>query len=223
MIKYFLILLTLSTVAFKVSAQENVEVEILYITDKLSLSLYESADQRSKVLQYLDSGDRLEVIQNSGNYAYVMTESDKKGWVKRAYLASEIPTVLLFEQEQEKTEALVQELNKLANSSLVIEQYEKDMDALSENLNTMMEAKEAVQTELDEIKQQVEEKQRKSDLVVEATQHKADPLEVLITIALGYWRYLLPICFGFILIGFIIAKQLLQSRIKKKFQGIKVW
>ncbi|MFT5663764.1 MAG: hypothetical protein ACI9JR_001153, partial [Gammaproteobacteria bacterium] len=179
--------------------------------------------QRSKVIQYLSSGDKLEATKNSGNYAYVSTDSGNNGWVKSAYLVPEIPTVLLLEQEQEKTKALVQELNKIANSSQIIEQYEKDMDALSENLKSMTQAKDTVQIELGEIKQKAEEKQRKSDLVVEATQHKADPLELLITIVIGYWRYLLPLCFGFMLIGFIIARQLLLARIKKKFQGIKVW
>jgi SH3 domain protein len=208
---------------FSVGAQEGNEVEILYITDQLSLSLYESADQRSKVLQYLDSGNKLVASKNSGNYAYVMTENGKKGWVKSAYLVSELPTVLLLEQEKEKTKALIQELNKLANSSLVVDQYEKDMDALTEKLQAMTKAKEAVQTVIENIKQQEKENQKKLGLVVEAKKHRADPLELLMEIVPGYWRYLLPICFGFILIGFITAKQLLQARIKKKFQGIKVW
>jgi SH3 domain protein len=223
MIKYLLIFLSISTLAFKLSAQEVVEGEILYITDELRLSLYEDANQRSKILQYLSSGERLEVSQNSGPYAFVITESGKKGWVKRGFLVSKLPTITLLEQEQEKTEALVQELNKLANSSQVIDQYEKDMDALSNQLKAETEAKEAVEAQIEGIKQQAEEKQKKADLVVKASQHKAEPLDVLITITLGYWRYLLPLCFGFILIGFIIAKQMLEARIKKKFQGIKVW
>jgi SH3 domain protein len=223
MIKYLLIFQILSMFTFSVGAQEGNEVEILYITDQLSLSLYESADQRSKVLQYLDSGNKLVASKNSGNYAYVMTENGKKGWVKSAYLVSELPTVLLLEQEKEKTKALIQELNKLANSSLVVDQYEKDMDALTEKLQAMTKAKEAVQTVIENIKQQEKENQKKLGLVVEAKKHRADPLELLMEIVPGYWRYLLPICFGFILIGFITAKQLLQARIKKKFQGIKVW
>lgn len=223
MIKTLLIFLLVSTLAFKASAQEVVEGEILYITDQLRLSLYEGDSQKSKVLQYLTSGERLEVTQSSGPYAFVTTESGKKGWVKRGFLVSELPTVFLLKQEQEKTETLAQELNKLANSSQIIDQYEKDMDTLSEKLNDMTKAREAVQTEIDEIKQQAEEKQREADLAVKVSEHKADPLDVLITIVLGYWRYLLPLCFGFILIGFVIAKQMLEARMKKKFQGIKVW
>lgn len=223
MIKTLLIFLCVSTLAFKVSAQEVDEGEILFITDQLRLSLYEEANQKSKVLEYLTSGERLEATQNSGPYAFVSAESGKKGWVKRGFLVSKPPTVLLLEQEQEKTEALVQELNKLANSSQVIDQYEKDMDALSEKLKIETETKESIQAEIDEIKKLAEEKQRKADLVIESSQHRADPLDALITIVLGYWRYLLPLCFGFILIGFLIAKLILEARLKKKFQGIKVW
>jgi SH3 domain protein len=223
MIKYLLIFLSISILGLKVSAQEDFEGEILYITDELRLSLYEGSNQRSKILQYLTSGERLEVTQNSGAYAFVITESGKKGWVKRGFLVSKLPTITLLEQEQEKTVALVQELNKLANSGQIIDQYEKDMDALSNQLKAEIEARETVEAEIEDIKQEAEEKQNKADLVIKASQHKADPLDVLITITLGYWRYLLPLCFGFILIGFIIAKQMLEARIKKKFQGIKVW
>jgi uncharacterized protein YgiM (DUF1202 family) len=223
MINHLLKFLAFLMITLGVGAQEGKEVEVLYVTDQLSLSLYEIDDQRSKVLQYLDSGNKLKVSEYSGNYAHVTTENGNKGWVKSAYLVSELPTILLFKQEKEKTKALIQELNKLANSSQIIDQYEKDMDALTDRLDAMTKAKKGVQTVIDNIRQQQIENQKKSDLVVEATQHEADPLELLMKIIPGYWRYLIPICFGFILIGFIIAKQLLQARMKKKFQGIKVW
>ena len=222
MTKYILTFLFLSFVGTNIGAQET-EGETLYITDVLRLSLYEHADSKSKVFKYLTSGAKLIASQNSGSYAFVLTEDGKKGWVKRGFLVSTLPTVLLLEQELEKTQALVQELNKLSDSKLVIEQYEKDMDALTLKLEEMTHARDTVQTEIDKINHQNQEMQRQAELVTEAKQHKAAPLEVLMTIMIGYWRYLLPILFGFMLIGFILAKQILESRIKKKFQGIKVW
>jgi SH3 domain protein len=219
--KRLLIFLFASTLAFNISAQE--EGEILYVTDILRLSLYETANQNSKRLQYLSSGERLDVTEKKGPYAYVRTDSGRKGWVKRGFLVSKIPTVLLLEQEQEKTEALIQEINKLANSSLVIKQYEEDMDVLSAELKTTTEDKDAIQTDLNNLKKQFEKNRRKLDVVVDANQHKAKPLDLLITIVLGYWRYLLPICFGFILFGYIISGRILKARLKRRFQGIKVW
>ena len=103
MTKYLLIFLFASVLAFKVSAEEVVEGEILYITDQLRLSLYENAAEKSKILQYLTSGERLEVTQSSGPYAFVTTESGKKGWVKRGFLVSKLPTITLLKQELEKT------------------------------------------------------------------------------------------------------------------------
>ena len=88
MIKYVLIFITLLLITLSVNAQEGKEVETFYVTDQLSLSLYEIDDQRSKVLQYLDSGNKLKVSDNSGNYARVTTENGDKGWVKSAYLVS---------------------------------------------------------------------------------------------------------------------------------------
>jgi uncharacterized protein YgiM (DUF1202 family) len=223
MIKHLLIFLFVSTLVLKVSAQEAVDGETKYVTDILRLSLYETANQKSKRLQYLASGERLEVTKKWGAYAFVTTESGGKGWVKKAFLVSTLPTILLLEKEKEKNQALVRDLDKLANSSQVINQYETDMDAMSEKLNAMTEAKKALQADLDELKIRDKEQQRKLNLVTEAPQHEAQPLNVLIMIAQGYWRYLLPLCFGFMLVGYILAGRLLKARIKKKFQGIKVW
>lgn len=223
MLKYLIICLFVSVLGLKVSAQENAEGEILYITDQLRLSLYESASENSKILEYLTSGDRLDVTRTSGPYVFVNTDSGKKGWVKRGFLVSKVPTVTLLNQELEKTETLAEELNKLSNSSQIIDQYETDMDVLSMNLKAETEAKEAAQTELEVIKEQVAEKQKKDDLAVATSNHEAEAIDVLVSVFLGYWRYLLPICLAFILIGFIIARKMLEARMKKKFQGVKVW
>jgi SH3 domain protein len=225
MIKYLFIFMFLSILSFRVSAEEAVEGEILYITDQLRLSLYETAAKKSKVLQYLVSGEKLEVTQSSGAYAFVTTESGKKGWVKRGFLVSKLPTITLLKQELEKTKTLAEELNKLSNSSRIIAQYEKDMDVLSEKLKAKNEANKTFQNELDELKKQAMEKQKTVDLLNSASQsqHEIKPVEVLVSVFLGYWRYILPFCLGFILIGFIIARKLLEARMKKKFQGVKVW
>ena len=224
MIKYILIFLFLSTIGPNIDAQESeIEGEVLYITDELRLSLYERAESNSKVLQYLTSGEKLVITQSSGAYVFVTTEDNKKGWVKRGFLVSKLPTVLLLKQEEEKTKALAEELNKLANSKLVVEQYEKDMDVLSQKLEVMTVERDTTQAEIDKLIQQNMEKQRQAELVIETEEHKAAPLEALMTIMIGYWRYLLPILLGFMLIGFILAKKIIESRIKKKFQGVKVW
>jgi hypothetical protein len=52
--------------AFKVSAKETDEVEMLYSIDELRLSLYVEADQKSKVYQYLTSGEKLKVMEKPG-------------------------------------------------------------------------------------------------------------------------------------------------------------
>jgi len=217
MVKFFLILLFISTLGFKINAEEIDEIETLYITDELRLSLYEEADQKSKVYQYLTSGEELTVVEKSGQYASVITEDGKKGWVKRGFLVSETPTVRLLEQEQEKNQRLIEELSHLANTAQIIDQYEKDMDVLSNQLHKMTKSKESTQTELNSIKI------KKKDLMVKKSENKVYSIDDLITILQDYWHYLLSISFGLFLMGFLIAKKMLEARIKKKFQGIKVW
>ncbi|MCZ6488475.1 MAG: hypothetical protein O6703_09905, partial [Gammaproteobacteria bacterium] len=68
-------------------AQETEEVngesrDIWYVTDQLRLSVYPQASDKSGSLQLLSSGDKLAIIQISGNYALVVTPNGKQGWVK---------------------------------------------------------------------------------------------------------------------------------------------
>ena len=71
--------------AFKVSAKETDEVEMLYSIDELRLSLYVEADQKSKVYQYLTSGEKLKVMEKPGQYVLVVTKNGKKSWVKHGF------------------------------------------------------------------------------------------------------------------------------------------
>ena len=90
--------------------------DILYVTDRLRLSLYEKANEQSRVIKLLSSGDQLAVEELSGSYALVTTSNGSKGWVKRGFLV-EIPTSnILLDQEKKKKKGLEVELEKLANS-----------------------------------------------------------------------------------------------------------
>ena len=217
----------ISTLALNAGAQgdttHELQTKTMYITDQLRLSLYERPDEKSPVLQYLTSGEKLEAGQSLDPYIFVVTAEGKKGWMKKRFLVSKPPATLLLKQEREKNRTLSLELEKLANNDLIIAQYKKDLDDLSQQLADMTRDRDSAQSGLKALQQQILHTQQQAERIVDAKQHKATPSNALAAIMIDYWGYVVSILFGFMLIGFLIAKQILESRMKKKFQGIKVW
>jgi SH3 domain protein len=198
--------------------------DILYVTDRLRLSVYPQADSKSGTLQLLNSGDKLAILQISGNYALVITPNGKQGWVKRGFLVSEPTANLLLEEEKKKNEQLSGDIEKLGNSKLVIDQYEKDMDALTENIQALKIKNDQASNTITELKQAAQEKaeiQAAKDALLNS--NEALPMMVLKTTAISYWQYLVPIAVLFILAGFLIGKLFTESRIRRRFHGIKIW
>ncbi len=196
-------------------AQTNDNLQERYVTDQLRLSLYEQADQRSKVIQLLSSGDKLVVDEIAGPYASVLTSQGNRGWVKRGFLVSDPTAGLLLAEMDKKNKKLEQELERLANSKTVIEQYESDMNAMNEKLQSLeAEAENAQQTVID-LRKRAEEK---------IQQEKAKPaLAMFVNMGTIYWQYIALVCAIIVLLGFYVGKSVTQSSIRRKFHGIKVW
>ena len=198
--------------------------EMLYVTDQLRLSLYPQASDRSKALEYLASGDKLGILEIEGQYALVIAPTGTRGWVKRGFLLPQPTSKLLLGVEKEKNKTLLQEIEKLANSKVVIDQYERDMDELTKNLKTAEAAKEIAVQKVAEMEQAAREKAELEDAIKAAKQSKTTlPLQALIDTAKNYWQYFTPILLFFVLLGSLIAKLIIDQRIKKRFHGLKLW
>lgn len=198
-----------------VQAQTNGNLEERYVTDQLRLSLYEQADERSNVIQLLRSGDKLQVGEIAGPYANVITPQGNKGWVKRGFLVSDPTAGLLLAGMEKQNDELRRELDRLANSKAIIDQYESDMNAMNEELQSLEVEKENAQQTIADLKKQAQEKTQ---------QEKDKPaMASLINMAKVYWQYIVLACVIIVLLGFFVGKSVTESSIKRRFHGIKVW
>lgn len=209
--------LLLSLYQAPVMAQDK---DILYVTDKLRLSMYESASDSSRVVKLLVSGDQLAVDELSGLYALVTADDGTKGWVKRGFLVAEPTANLQLAMELEKNEQLQEEVDRLGSAKQVIDQYEQDMDALNEKSITMEQEKSSLQTRIAELEQEIGNQQAEIDEL--KTDDGVDP-QLIIDIARQYWQLLVAILAAVVLLIFILSKIIVEARIKSRFQGIKVW
>lgn len=214
--------LTLLVSAAPVIAQEasDQDRDRQYVTDQLRLSLYSQPNSSSQVIKLLQSGDLLEIEQIQGPYAFVATPEGTKGWVKRGFLVTQPTSNLLLREEQEKTKSLAAEIEKLNNSKVIIDQYEKDMDKLVEKIDELETEKQKAEESILELQQEVEAKQaeidRKEDDNVPAA-------TVLLDTFKRYWEVVVPILLVLVLISFLVSKEIVEARIKAKFHGIKIW
>ena len=200
--------------------------EMLYVTDELRLSLYPQANDKSRALEYLSSGDRLGVLEVKGPYALVIAPSGRQGWVKRGFLLTKATSKLLLREEKKKNEDLLQEIEKLANSKIVIDQYERDMDKLTKNLVLAEAAQGKADKKIAELEQAARDKAELDASIKVAMESKSKstlPIQELLGTATSHWQYLIPIGVLLLLLGSLMAKLMIDARIKRRFHGLKLW
>ena len=190
-----------------------------YVTDKLRLSLYESSNDKSKVIKLLVSGDELDIFELSGPYARVRTREGDIGWVKNGFLVSTPPATFLLTEEQEKNRILSEQLEKYANTRKLVEDYENTIEKITGDYETadgeLKESRERLETlisENNELKQEIAQSQQ---------QHLS--LSDILYLLKTYWYLLLIAVVLLLSLGFIVGMKLIEAQVRRKFHGIKVW
>jgi len=222
MLKRIILGLVLSLPCSWLTAQQTTDTDRdrQYVTDELRLSMYANANDNSQVLKLLESGDSVDIEQIQGPYALVLGPDGTRGWVKRGFLVDKPTSNLLLAEERMKTEKLAAEIEKFANSKAVIEQYEKDLDEMAARLAGLENEKQQANETIATLEQQIEARQRELDA---RYQDSMAALLALRDTAEHYWPYLIPIVLVIILLTFLVSKYIIESRIKSRFQGIKIW
>ena len=85
-------------------APDRLRAEELYVIEQLVVSLNNAPDITGERIASLKSGDRLEVLERSGDQVHVRTGSGREGWIRSSYLSAEEPLrVRLAERTAEAT------------------------------------------------------------------------------------------------------------------------
>jgi hypothetical protein len=198
----------------------NADKDRQYVTDQLRLSLYEEASSKSKVVKLLQSGDMLLVEEIRGAYAFVIAPGDVRGWVKRGFLVTTPTATILLTEERDKNASLLEEMEKLGNSKVIIDTYEKDMDKLIEKLSVLEAEKLQVNENMAALQQELEITQQN----LEQARNNREPIDVVLRETFqAYWKFIVPALLAMLLVCFLITKIAVEARIKARFYGIKIW
>jgi SH3 domain protein len=122
--------------------------ETRYVTDELQLSMYEQINSQGKLLQRLNSGTELELLETEGLYARVRTADGVEGWTKAGFLISEKPARAQLNDLQQQYQTLQQQLDERqqqldaskAELAKVMDNQGQAYAELTERLNTAEKA-----------------------------------------------------------------------------------
>ena len=80
--------------------------ETMYVTDRLYLSLRNAPDPEQRPLALLPSDTKVDVLETKGDWAKVMLEDGRTGWVMKRYLTKKLHKSSIIEQLEEHAKRL---------------------------------------------------------------------------------------------------------------------
>lgn len=86
-----------------------------YVSDELIITLRAGKGADFKIIDYLNTGTRLEVLQEDENYMRVRTQDGKEGWVLKRYVTFEPPKAEVIADLTEKIESMKTNMNDIEN------------------------------------------------------------------------------------------------------------
>jgi SH3 domain protein len=193
--------------------------EVKYVTDRLRLSLYKGPDSNSGVLQLLSSGDALEILSIRGPYSRVRTETGIIGWVKNGFLVSEPTANLQLAEELKRSANLARQLEQYADTQQMVKNYENTITEIKKEL----EDRDEKLIEGGETLQQLSENNSELEQKIEHLQQHAFQWSDIILLLKQYWYVAAVSLLIMFFLGLILGRELVESKIRQKFHGVKVW
>lgn len=178
--------------------------ETVYVTDKLLLGMYPEPGATGKPQKTLVSGSQLEQLERITNYARVRDKDGAEGWVKSAYLVTEIPPRLRLTELQQRNE-------ELGEQTVFLQKQLAEAQSQASQL----------QAKLKETQQELEQQ---NTSLQQMSQQNQQFLKRLSTD--GYtvnWSWALAAVLVSLGLGFLFGLSWLDRRIRKRHGGFRIY
>jgi SH3 domain protein len=87
--------------------------EALYVVEQLVVSVSSTPDAGGERIASLKSGDRVELIERSGDAVHVRLANGKDGWLRSSYLSTEQPLRTRLQQSEAEVSDLKAQVSRL--------------------------------------------------------------------------------------------------------------
>ena len=194
--------------------------ETFFVTDSLRLRIFAEPNEKSTVLQALETGDSVEVISNDGAFSQIRTFDGLIGWVKTAFLVTEPPAILLNQALIDQNDELEEQIQELKSKQLAKRESDiKKIKALEQKLAEQKLKNTNLQEQLSNLKQERLQK--------EQTNQKANLIGTNINFEnikdFSKFTFIL-ICAALVLIvvGFLLGLKQAARRLRKRLYGYRL-
>ncbi len=133
--------------------------ETAYVTDNLRLGLHNAEDTSDRAFRILESGQPMEILIRTNNYANVRLPDGTEGWVKTAYIVDDKPAKLIVAETMQERDALAAELEEtkaaFAEPAATIENLQaetNDLNARLESAQTEIASLQDANASIDDLK-----------------------------------------------------------------------
>ncbi|RPJ82762.1 MAG: TIGR04211 family SH3 domain-containing protein [Deltaproteobacteria bacterium] len=106
--------------------------EKMYISDIVKVTLRTGPSLEHRVIQMLESGDEIKVLEPGKDWTLVRSTSGKEGWILSRYLSPDIPSDLVLGGVQEKYDKLLVRAASMEEANMkFIEENKKQAEELT--------------------------------------------------------------------------------------------
>jgi len=183
--------------------------EQMYVADKLVLNVYSEPSEDSESLATLETGDRVEMLEQLGNFMLVRLGDGREGWVGADYLTSEIPALLRLRALEKEQKAAAQKAEGALKAQ--IDELKKQNEALQGEIASLKAAASKAAAEAERQQQQAVEQARAEEAAARAKE--------------GFGLAWLWAPFAILIggAGYAAGYQTLARKIRNKFGGVKIY
>ncbi|MEN8780364.1 MAG: TIGR04211 family SH3 domain-containing protein [Desulfobacterales bacterium] len=106
-----------------------VHATTMYVNDIVEITLRTGKSLDHKILSFLQSGQRLEVLEMKDKWAHVRTSNGKDGWVLTRYLTPEPTSKIKLERLEEKQKSVMEQNAALLQENQKLKGENKKLSA----------------------------------------------------------------------------------------------
>lgn len=124
--------------------------ETVYVDDKLTITFRSGPGMDRKILEYLTTGDHMELLQAGEEWSHVRLPDGQEGWVMNQYISKAKPSQMQLSELQQANSKLSSETGELAQENEALKAANQKVNAaLAEKTKALAD----LTTEYEDLKQ----------------------------------------------------------------------
>ena len=212
-----------------------------YVSERQYLGIYSLPDTTSSPISKLPSGSEVKVLEEQGDFVRIRTADGTEGWARAEFISEKTPASLTIKEITAQRDKLQAQLNDIGITQQTVKRLQRQLASANRKIKDLgkeIESKQAAATEQveqqksDQVAQlkQLNEKLEQSEQVAIELAQEIKALKTKQRKAGGSTKdtlakivWLLCAMLLCLIVGIFLGAGWLARRVRKRFNGRKVW